>query len=92
MLRDAVLIHIPRADGRARAVTRDFKRCPLVGIGTLPDAAEKRFVVREDNNLRRAVSEPAYLLDGCERAMLVQAVDRIVDDDDLSGERGVLVE
>lgn len=90
VLGNAILMHIPSGQYGANAIAVDPERGARLRICPFPHGTKEWFGVRQNNNLLHAIYQSAHLFNRCQGTVFVKARHRIVDNNDLVGQVGLL--
>ena len=73
-------------------MSHNLKRCFVCNCHAFPSPAKKRFAMRKNYNLSNLCEKSAHFLDGCQRTVLIETRNGIVDNGNLAGRAGIQID
>lgn len=89
---DAILIDVPSRQGGTGSIADDPERSAHLPVRAFPYGAKEPPGVRHHNDLGHTAHQSAHLLHGCQGTMLVETGHRIIYDNNLVSEVGILLQ
>ena len=92
MLCDRITANVPWRDGRPVRISVNLDGGAERVVKTLPQSAEKRSVVRQNDYLGHSLPQSPQLLDRRDRTMFIETRNRVINDNYLVFKCGVAVD